>query len=134
VSYDEDPNQEFSGRILDFEDSEWRAYERNFMGTHWYPTNTGPDRIRLERIREMLEPIAKHIGIELTEGALRQNNPRTLIERHCKLIGEQDIKVGESFHNNLKRNVKDMEAVRTYELIGDTKVRIQLSRPYTDYR
>jgi hypothetical protein len=133
MSYENDPNQEFSGRILDFENGEWRTYERaNFMGTHWYPTNTEPDKIGLEKIRKTLEPIARHIGIELTEEMLKQNNPKTFIEKYCKFIGEQNIKVSDFFHTNLKRNVKEMETVRKYELIGNPKVKIKLSKPYVD--
>jgi len=122
-----------SDGTLDFnsELKRWESFERNYPGTEWYPTGKGPDEAELARIREVLQPVAELLGIELTEETLRTHNPRSLLEARCKQIGEGNIKTGEHHdrHSNQTRDI--VSSFRIYELPDGRKLHLIDSGPYS---
>lgn len=110
-----------SDRTLDFCENRWATMERNYMGTEWYCVGCGPDPECLESIRNSLVPIASLLGIELTDEVVRTNNPRSLLERKCKCIGEE-------------KNPEHFIVAKIYELPNGTRIKLHLQWDYGFYK
>ena len=126
VDYEEDPTQDRSVRILDFEGDEWKIYESNYMGSRWYPGGSGIN-IGLALVRKRLEPLAELLGIPFIEEMVRYNNPKTLLQAHAQYMGKQEIVEGEAYDTPMGRNVPVKKIVERYRL-RDGKI-VNLKEP-----
>lgn len=123
VSYEDAPNQEYSGRIMDFGDRQWRISERNYSGTTWYPLGLGPEP-HLAQITQALEPVAALLGIKLTDEIIFSNNPESLLDQYAKFVGEEFVADGEAFFLGSTDKYKKNRFVRRYELPGGQRINL----------
>lgn len=80
---------------LDFKDDHWESWERAYSSEAWYEAGSGiPDECR-STIVGYLEPVAKILGLELTEELVEHNNPRRLLDNHAVFMSEGYLKTGE---------------------------------------
>ena len=114
ISMDYGDDLSISDKSCDFSrEKGWVVYERNYLGTRWYEAG-GPGKSELEIIKEYLGPIAKLLGIEVSDDLAYRNNPRSLLDAKAEFLEEREMEEIEGS----KRKI----GARIYQLPNGEKV------------
>lgn len=73
-------------RIVDFEKcTGWRVWESDYYGSRWHDVGA-PQKKIINIIKYQLLPVANYFNISLSDADVMENNVRTLLMKHCRVI------------------------------------------------